>query len=95
MTNLPKPTNSERQLFDPVTVARSDVLTPRQSGYLPKVNILVVNMDANVLTNAAPLPVADQVPAETDLSSMEIFRAAQRAGSFDFFDDPAEDLYRK
>ena len=28
-----------------------------------------------------------------DLTSMDVFRAVQAAGAFDFWDDPGEDLY--
>lgn len=95
MTTMLRPTNSERQLFDKVTVARRDILTPSQASYLPKVNILVVNMDAGVLTNATTFLRTERSAPKDDLDSMDIFRAVQRAGAFDFWDDPAEDVYQK
>ena len=60
-------------------------------------------MDPKNLLQTVP-PLAELIPAnpqdgdaakadESDVSTMETFRAAQRAGLFDFWDDPREDIY--
>lgn len=76
-----------------ISANRVFIIVGRVEGMTPE-NYSAANFpDSARVTNTKTESTGAIAGFDGDLTSMEIFRAAQAAGAFDFWDDPRDDIY--
>ena len=76
-----------------ISANRVFIIVGRVEGMVPELNPSNVLVTSAENVNAKTGNTGANSGYDDDVTSMEIFRAVQTAGAFDFWDDPAEDLY--